>query len=127
MAGVALFSCSPVGSVSVKAIPDCAGFVPVFVSVKTSVVAAVSLIAAAANAFVSVAVPVVTTRHWSVEAFVAPAVVTFADRFVKAAAGHDAFTCVAALVSPATVTVHDAVPEAIAIAASPESTRVPAS
>jgi hypothetical protein len=85
----------------------------------------VSLIAPAPKAFVSDGVPAVTTRHWSVETFVAPAAVTFAARFVKAAAGHDAFTCEGAFVSPDTVTVHEAVVEAIASPVSPESTRVP--
>jgi hypothetical protein len=114
------------GRLSVNAIPERAGFVPVFVSVNTSVVAAVSLIAAAANPFVSVGVPAVTTRHASPALTVAPAAVTDAARFVNAAAGHVAFTCEAALVSPATVTVQLTVPEAIAIPVSPESTRVPA-
>jgi hypothetical protein len=114
------------GRLSVMAIPERAGFVPVFVSVKTSVVLEVSLIAAAPNAFVSVGVPVVTTRHWSVEALVAPAAVTDAERFVNAAAGQDGLTWVAAFVRPATVTVQLTVPEAIARPVSPESTRVPA-
>ena len=71
--------------------------------------------------------PAVTTRHWSVEAFVAPAVVTDAVRFVNAAGRPTqlAFVCVAAFVSPATVTVQLTVPEAIASPVSPESTRVP--
>jgi len=110
----------------VNAIPARAGFVPVFVSVNTSVVEPPSPMAPAVNALVRLGVPAVTTRHWSVEAFVAPAVVTDAARFVKAAAGQDAFTCVAVLVSPATVTVQLAVPEAIAMPVNPESTRVPA-
>jgi len=114
------------GRLSVKAIPERAGFVPVFVSVKMSVVEAVSLIAAAANAFVRVGVPAVTTRHWSVDVLVALDVVTDVARFVNAAAGHVAFTCEAALVSPATVTVQEAVPEAIAMPVSPESARAPA-
>ena len=115
------------GRLSVKAIPERAGFVPVFVSVNTSVVLEVSLMAAAENVLVSEAVPVVTTRHWSVEAFVALAVVTEAERFVKAAgfAAQLAFVCVAAFVRPATVTVHEAVPEAMAMPVRPESTRVP--
>jgi hypothetical protein len=117
----------PVGSVSVNAIPDCAGFVPVFASVKMSVVVPPSLIAAPPNALVSVAVPVVTTRHWSVEAFVALAAVTDAERFVKAAGlpTQLAFVCAAVFVRPDTVTVQLAVPEAIATPVRPESTRVP--
>jgi hypothetical protein len=123
--GVADVNLRFAGRLSVNAIPERAGFVPVFVSVKMSVVLAVSLIAAAANPFVSVGVPAVTTRHWSAEAFVAPAVVTDAVRFVNAAAGHVGFTCEAAFVTPATVTVQLAVPEAIASPVTPESTRVP--
>jgi hypothetical protein len=115
------------GRLSVNAIPDCAGFVPVFVSVKTIGVVPPSPIAPAVNALVSVAALAVTTRHWSVEALVAPAVVTDAERFVKAAGlpTQLAFVCVAAFVSPATVTVHEAVPEVMATPVSPESTRVP--
>jgi hypothetical protein len=123
--GVADVNLRFAGRLSVNAIPERAGFVPVFVSVKMSVVLAVSLIAAAANPFVSVGVPAVTTRHWSAEAFVAPAVVTDAVRFVNAAAGHVGFTCEAAFVTPATVTVQLTVPEAIASPVTPESTRVP--
>jgi hypothetical protein len=98
------------------------------VSVKTSVVEAVSLIAPAPNAFVSVAVPAVTTRHWFVEAFVAPPTVTDAARFVNAAGFPTqlAFVCAAAFVTPATVTVQLAVVAVIASPVSPESTRVPA-
>ena len=127
MAGVALFSRSPVGSVSPRLIPERAGFVPVFVSVKTSVVVAASLIAPAPKVLATVGVPAVTTRHWSADAFVAPAAVTDAARFVKAAGlpTQLALVCVAALVRPATVTVQLAVPEAIAMPVNPESTRVP--
>jgi hypothetical protein len=115
------------GSVSPSVIAERAGFVPVFVSVKTSVVVAPSLMAAAPKVLATVGVPAVTTRHWSVEAFVALAVVTEAERFVKAAgfAAQLAFVCVAAFVRPDTVTVHEAVPEAIAMPVRPESTRVP--
>jgi hypothetical protein len=116
------------GRLSVNAIAERAGFVPLLVRVKTSVVEVVSLIAPAEKAFVSVVVPDVTTRHWSLEAFVAPPTVTEAARFVNAAgfAAHDAFVCVAAFVSPATVTVQEAVVAAIAMPVSPDSTRVPA-
>jgi hypothetical protein len=116
------------GSASVNAIPDCAGFDPVFVSVKTSVVDPVSAIEAAPNAFVSVGCAAVTTRHWSVDVFVALVVVTDAERFVNAAGfvAQLALVCAAWFVTPATVTVQLAVPEAIAIPVSPESTRVPA-
>jgi hypothetical protein len=115
------------GRLSVNPIPDCAGFEPLLVSVKTSVVEAVSLIAPAPNAFVSVAAPAVTTRHASPAPTVAPAAVTFAARFVNAAGRPTqlAFVCVAAFVTPATVTVQLAVPELIASPVSPVSTRVP--
>ena len=93
-----------------------------------SVVDPVSAIEAAPNALVSVGCAAFTTRHWSVEAFVAFVAVTEAARFVNAAGfvAQLAFVCVAAFVSPATVTVQEAVPEAIAMPVSPESTRVPA-
>jgi hypothetical protein len=116
------------GRLSVKAIPERAGFVPVFVSVKTSVVEPPSPIAPAVNAFVRVGVPAVTTRHWSADVLVALAVVTDAARFVNAAglAAQLELVCVAAFVTPATVTVQLAVPEAIAMPVSPESVRAPA-
>jgi len=127
MAGVALFSCSPVGSVSPRLIPGCAGFVPVFVSVNTSVVAAPSAMEAAPKVLATAGTTRFTTRHWSVELFVALVVVTFAARFVNAAGlpTHEALVCVAAFVRPATVTVHEAVVAAIAMPVSPESTCVP--
>ena len=77
--GVADVNLRLAGSASVNAIPDCAGFVPVLVSVKMSVVDPLSAIETAPNAFVSVGCAAFTTRHWSVEAFVALVVVTFAD------------------------------------------------
>jgi hypothetical protein len=125
--GVAEVNLRLPGRLSVKVIPDCAGFVPVFVSVKTSVVEPVSAIEPAPNAFVSVACAAFTTRHWSVEAFVAFVAVTEAAGFVKAAGfvAQLAFVCVATFVRPATVTVHEAVPEAMAMPVSPESTFVP--
>jgi hypothetical protein len=115
------------GSASVNAIPACAGFEPLLVNVKTSVVDAVSAIVPAANAFVRVGCATVTTRHWFVETFVAPVAVTEAARFVNAAglAAQLALVCAGAFVTPATVTVHEAVVAAIAIPVSPESTRVP--
>jgi hypothetical protein len=108
-------------------IPDCAGFVPVFVSVKTSVVVPASAIEAAPKVLAAVGVPAVTTRHWSVEAFVATTGVTLAARFVNAAGlpTQLAFVCVATFVTPATVTVQLPTPAGIAIPVSPESTRVP--
>jgi hypothetical protein len=116
------------GTLSVNAIPDCAGLEPLLVSVNTSVVDPVSAIEAAPNALVSVGCAGFTTRHWFAEAFVAFVAVTEAARFVNAAGfvAQLAFVCVAAFVSPATVTVQLAVPEAIAMPVSPESTRVPA-
>ena len=116
------------GSASVNAIALRAGFVPVFVTVKTSVVLPTSVMAALPNPLVRTGVPAVTTRHWSVEAFVAPVVVTEAERFVNAAGfpAQLAFTCEAAFVSPATVTVQFAVPAVIARPVRPDRTRVPA-
>jgi hypothetical protein len=116
------------GRLSVNAIADWAGLVPLLASVKTSVVVPPSPMAPIPNALATVGVPEVTTRHWFVEAFVTPPTVTDAARFVNAAgfAAHDAFVCVAAFVTPATVTVQLAVPEVIARPVSPESTRVPA-
>jgi hypothetical protein len=128
-AGVAEVNLRLDGRLSVNAIPDCAGLVPVFASVNTSVVEPVSAIEAAPKALVSVGCDAVTTRHWFVEAFVALAAVTEAARFVKAAGfvAQLAFVWVGAFVRPDTVTVHEAVPEAIAIPVSPESVRVPLS
>jgi predicted transcriptional regulator len=125
--GVADVNLKFAGRLSVKAIPDCAGFVPVFASVKTSVVDPVSAIEAAPNAFVSVACEALTTRHWSVEALAAFVAVTEAERFVNAAGfvAQLALVCVATFVSPATVTVHEAVPALMAMPVSPESTFVP--
>jgi len=113
--------------VSPRSIPERAGFVPVFVSVKMSVVDPVSAMEPAPKVLATVGVPAVTTRHWSAEVLVAPATVTEAERFVKAAGlpTQLALVCVAAFVTPDTVTVHEAVPEAIASPVSPESTRVP--
>ena len=115
------------GSVSPTLIPACAGFVPVFVSVKMSVVVPPSAIETAPKVLATAGTTRFTTRHWSVEVFVALLVVTFADRFVNAAGlpTQLAFVCVAAFVSPATVTVHEAVVAVIAMPVSPESTCVP--
>ena len=54
--------------------------------------------------------------------------VTLAARFVKPGGFPTqlAFTCEAALVRPASVTVHEAVPALIATPVRPETTRVPA-
>jgi hypothetical protein len=124
--GVAEVNLRLAGRLSVKAIPDCAGLLPLLASVNTSVVDAPSPMDPAVNALVSVAVPVVTTRHWSAEALVALAVVTLEARFVNAAGlpTQLALVCVAAFVKPATLTVQLTVPEAIAMPVSPESTRV---
>jgi hypothetical protein len=62
-AGVAELSRNPVGSVSPSAIADCAGFVPLLVSVKTRVVAAPSAIDAAPNVFAAFGFTRFTTRH----------------------------------------------------------------
>ena len=101
---------------------------PLLVSVKTSVVAAPSAIEAAPKVFATFGFARVTTRHWSVEVFVAAVVVTLAARLVKAAGlpAQLAFTCVAWLVTPETVTVQLAVPPDIVIPLKPDSTRVPA-
>jgi hypothetical protein len=125
--GVALLIESPVGSVSPTLIPDCAGFVPVFVSVKTSVVVAPSAMEAAPKVLATLGFTRFTTRHWSLEAFVATTVVTLADRFVNAAGfpAQLAFVWPVAFVTPATVTVQEAVVAAIAIPVSPESACVP--
>ena len=62
-AGVALFNLSPVGSVSPTLIADCAGFEPLFVSVKTSVVTAPSTIVPVPKVLATVGAAAVTTRH----------------------------------------------------------------
>ena len=76
--------------------------------------------------YISDGVPAFTTRHWSVEVLVALAVVTEADALVKAAGLPEqlVLVCVAALVSPETVTVQLVVPAVIAIPVRPERTRV---
>jgi hypothetical protein len=60
---VAELSASPVGSVSPMPIPDCAGFVPWFAIVKTSVVAAPSAIVPAPKVFATFGLCTLTTRH----------------------------------------------------------------
>jgi hypothetical protein len=125
-AGVALLIARPGGSVSPSTMPDCAGLVPVLVSVKTSVVAPPSATVPAPKVLAALGLMRFTTTHWSVEVLFAPVVVTFAARLVKAAAGQLAFTCPAWLVTPETVTVQLAVPLVIAMPVRPESTRVPA-
>src|SRR5438270_645577 len=118
----------PVGKVSPTVIAACAGLVPVFASVKTSVVAAPSAMLAAPKVFATVALVFVTTRHWSAPAGVALVAVTLAARLVKAAGFPTqlAFVCAAALVRPETVTVQLALPAVIAMPVKPDSTRVPA-
>ena len=127
-AGVAELSASPIGSVSPMPMPDCAGFVPWLVIVKTSVVAAPSAMVPAPKVFATFGLCRFTTRHWLAEPLVALVAVTLAARLVNAAGlpAQLAFTWPAALVRPATVTVQLAVPAAIAMPVRPESTRVPA-
>ncbi len=107
--------------------PDWAGLLPWFASVKTSVVADPSAMEAAPNVFATVGAIAFTTRHWSDDAFVAPVAVTFAARFVNAAGlpAQLGFTCAAWLPRPETVTVQLAVPAVMAMPVSPERTRVP--
>ena len=62
-AGVALLSCKPVGNVSPSVIGDCAGLVPVLVSVKMSVVAAPSAMPAVPNVLATVGFVLVTVKH----------------------------------------------------------------
>jgi len=79
--------------------------------VKVSVEIPPWAIVAGANALVSAGAMRLTTRHWSVTALVTLTSDPMAlAPFVNAAAGHDAFTCEVALVSPATVIVQVAVP-----------------
>ena len=54
------------GRLSVKAIPDCAGLVPLLVSVSTRLVVAPSLMVAVLQALVRVGATVLTTTHWPV-------------------------------------------------------------
>src|SRR5512134_2249201 len=103
--------------------PDCAGFVPWFVRVKTSVVVAQSAIVAAPKVFAALGTVDVTGKHWFTDVLVAFVVVTLAARFVNAAAGHVP-TCVGSLVRPESVTVQLAVPDVIATPVTPERTRV---
>ena len=88
-----LFRRSDVGSVSPSAMPDCAGLVPVFVSVKTSVVAAPSLIAAAPKVLATVGGTAFTTRQTSAMPVVATRVrpPMSAAPLVKFTAGHVGF------------------------------------
>src|SRR5262245_21465219 len=107
--------------------PLCAGFVPVLVSVKTSVVALPSVIVAAPKVFATVGVPAVTTRQTSVDVLFAPVVVTEAEAFVNAAGfvAQEPLTWPVWFVRPATVTVQLAVPAVMARPVRPERTRVP--
>ena len=113
----------PAGSVSPRAIPDCAGLEPWFVSVKMSVVVAPSAIVAAPKVFAAFGAVAVIDTHWFAEVLVALVVVTLAARFVNAAAGQVP-ACPGSLVRPERVTVHEAVPEVIATPVTPLSTRV---
>src|SRR5690349_11619311 len=107
---------------------DCAGFVPLLVSVNTSVVAAPSAIVPAPKVLATVGLVRVTTRHWSVPPGVAFVAVTLAARLVNAAGlpAQLALVCVAWFVRPESVTVQLAVPAVIAMPVRPETTRVPA-
>jgi hypothetical protein len=101
------------GRLSVNAIPACAGFDPVFASVKTSVVDPASAIETAPNAFVSVGCAAFTTRQLGVTAFATPATpLMLAAAFVNAAgfAAQLALVCAARFVTPFTVIVQLAVP-----------------
>ena len=106
----------PVGSVSPSVMPIAPGCCRVLVSVKTSVVAAASLIEAAPKVLATFGFVRFTTRHWSVELLVMPVVVTEAARLVKPAGlpTQLAFTCPPWFVRPTTVTVQLAVPAVIA-------------
>ena len=114
---------SPAGSVSPRAIPDCAGLDPWFVSVKMSVVVAPSAIVAAPKVLAAFGAVAVTETHWFAEVLVAFVVVTLAARFVNAATGHVP-ACPGSLVRPESVTVQLAVPEVMARPVTPLSTRV---
>ena len=61
--GAALVKRRLAGRFSVKAIPACAGLLPLLVSVKIKLVLAPSLIVAALHALVKVGATVFTTRH----------------------------------------------------------------
>src|SRR5436305_1897622 len=106
--------------------PDWAGFDPLFVSVKTSVVVLLSVIDAAPKVFATEGAAVFTTRHWSVDVLVAFVVVTEAERFVNAAGLplQLELAWVAVLVRPAIVTVQLVVVAVIATVVRPESTRL---
>jgi hypothetical protein len=108
----------PVGKVSVKPIPLCAGLEPVLVIVKRSVVVPPSIKVPGVNTLVNSGGVVLTTRHWLVTPlmiFAAPAMLPLA--LVKAAGlvTQLALTCAARLVTLETVTVHAAVPAFIVI------------
>lgn len=124
--GAPLLKRNDAGNDSVNEMPLCAGLVPLLVSVKMRFVVPASLIVDADHALVKVGLAGFTTRHWSVEAFVAPVLLTFTLKLVNAAGlpTQDAFVCVGALVKPATVTVQVAVVSVIATPEIPESTRV---
>ena len=100
---------------------------PVLVIVKVSVEVAPAAIVVGANALSRVGASVFTTRQTLPAVTVALVVVTLAERLVNAAGGPTqlAFTAVARLVRPATVTVQLAVPAVIAMPVRPERTRVP--
>ena len=88
------------GSASVNAIPACSGFVPVFVSVNTSVVDPVSAIEAAPNALLKEAW--VTVSVWLVTPFSIPEIaVTWAAPFTYEPAVLDVtFTVIVQLEAP---------------------------
>jgi hypothetical protein len=106
--------------------PARAGFVPVLVSVKTSVVAPPSAIVPAPKVFATDGVPAVTTRHTSAEVLLAPVEVTLARVGERRRVARAARVGLRRLVGEARIVIVQlAVPALIAMPVRPESTRVP--
>lgn len=112
--GIALVKRKLVGSDSTKPTPDCAGLVPVFANVNTSVVEAPSIMVAAPQALVSTGGTVLTTTHWLVTPLMTPLDgAILALPFVNAAGSATQL----ALVKPARFVTADTVIVQLAVAA----------
>ena len=113
------------GNVSVKLMPDCAGFVPEFVSVKRSVVVAPSMNVFGVNALVSTGAIAVMLKQAFAPPVVALVAVMLVCKLVWAACGQVPVVP-AVLVTPAKVTVQLTVALAMAKVVKPLMTPVPA-
>ena len=118
-------SSKPAGRVSPTVMAVCAGLVPELVSVKTKVVVAPSVMAAAPKVLATVGPVVLTVKQALAPPVVALVAVMLACRLVCAACGQVPFWP-GVLVKPAKVAVQLVVPLVMARPVRPLMTRVPA-